>query len=388
MANDKFYGYTPKYTKPSGKEGTIRSGAEEGKTYEHLGNPLDKVNPYEFRKGMDYELTALGCSRLKESTPEEREKSTATVIKNLESHPAYYSGLIQFESGMNHAGQIDGKNFKTWLNDHFEINKMKEVTNTSKDDKMTEPKTKSQEEPTKANIKMKALKEAIKNEIKNALKEQEDVDDNFDDDEDEADKAASKGAKKGVKAGKSNRFDAEKEAIKDLLYRGKKGSDSEFTEDEPAPKSILAVKDEMLQTYKTKFKGKEGGADEYNDLLKNANEKFLKFLEKHVKTFGEEGKGNNVTLDLVYGERLPDTIKLLGARLKELEKEEEAEVIAQTSERRKIAESDMTREQHIKLLRIVQENGISLREGSSGVKVYYEIAKAAYLEGLANGLRL
>jgi len=309
MANDKFYGYKPKMTKPSGKEGTIYSGAEEGKTYENLGNSLDRVNPYEFRKGMDYELTALGCSRLKESTPEEREKSTATVIKNLESHPAYYSGLIQFESGMNHAGQIDGKNFKSWLNDHFEINKMKEVTNTSKDDKMTEPKTKSQEKPTKANIKMKALKEAIKNEIKNALKEQEDVDDNFDDDEDEADKAASKGAKKGVKAGKSNRFDAEKEAIKDLLYRGKKGSESEHTEDEPAPKSILAIKDEMLQTYKTKFKGKEGGVDQYNDLLKKANEKFLKVLEKHVKTFGEEGKGNDVTLDLIYGEKLPDTIK-------------------------------------------------------------------------------
>ena len=107
MANDKFYGYTPKYAKPSGKEGTIRSGAEEGNTQEHLGNSLDRVNPYEFRKGMDYELTAIGCSRLAESTPEEREKASEKVIKNLESHGAYYSGLMQFESGMNHAGQID-----------------------------------------------------------------------------------------------------------------------------------------------------------------------------------------------------------------------------------------------------------------------------------------
>ena len=379
MANDKFYGYKPKMTKPSGKEGTIYSGAEEGKTYENLGNSLDRVNPYEFRKGMDYELTALGCSRLKESTPEEREKSTATVIKNLESHPAYYSGLIQFESGMNHAGQIDGKNFKSWLNDHFEINKMQPVV----DEKFSKDK-----KTNFKNDKMEALKEAIKNELKLALKEQDDIENDFDDDEDAADKAASKGAKKGVKAGKSNRFDAEKEAIKDLLYRGKKGSESEHTEDEPAPKSILAIKDEMLQTYKSKFKGKEGGVDQYNDLLKKANEKFLKVLEKHVKTFGEEGKGNNVTLDLIYGEKLPDTIKLLGARMKALEKEEEAEVIAQTNERREIAATDMTREQHIKLLEICRKHGVNLREGSMGVKMYYEIAKEAYLEGVANGLKL
>ena len=48
----------------------------------------------------------------------------------------------------------------------------------------------------------------------------------------------------------------------------------------------------------------------------------------------------------------------------------------------------MTREEHIKLLKIIKENGISLREGAMGVKPYYEVAKAAYLEGLANGLKI
>ena len=48
----------------------------------------------------------------------------------------------------------------------------------------------------------------------------------------------------------------------------------------------------------------------------------------------------------------------------------------------------MTREEHIRLLNIIQENNISLREGSEAVKVYYEIAKASYLEGLSKGLRL
>ena len=48
----------------------------------------------------------------------------------------------------------------------------------------------------------------------------------------------------------------------------------------------------------------------------------------------------------------------------------------------------MTREQHIKLLEIIKKHGISLREGAMGIKTYYEIAKEAYLEGIANGMKL
>ncbi len=371
MANNKFYGYNPK------KEETVPNEGIPGS-----GNRLDRVNPYEFRKGMDYELTALGCMRLQESTPEEREKSTESVLKNLDHHPAYYSGLMQFEAGMDHGSKIEGKNFKAWLKDHYDMNKMKEVKNAFKNDKMTEPKIKSQEVSTKADIKMKALKESIKNEIKQVLKEQEEKD--FDADEEKADKAATKGAKKA----KGNRFDLEKDAINDLLYRGKKGKESEFTKDEPAPESLLAKKDELLNTYKTKFKGKEGGADEYNELLKTANAKFEKTLEKHVKMFGEDGKGNSVVIGDVFGSTLPETIKALGVRLKAIEKEEEEEVIKTNEMRYEIAKTDMTREQHIKLLEIIKEKGISLREGAMGVKTYYEIAKAAYLEGLSNGLKL
>ena len=53
-----------------------------------------------------------------------------------------------------------------------------------------------------------------------------------------------------------------------------------------------------------------------------------------------------------------------------------------------VAYQDMTREQHIKLLEICKRHGVNLREGAMGVKMYYEIAKEAYLEGLTNGLRL
>ena len=353
MANNRFYGYTPK---PSNEKD---------------GNRLDQLNPYEFRKGMDIELTKLGCMRLQESTPEEREKSTETAIKNLEKHPSYYSALIQFESGMNQGSPINEKTFnnflKTYTGAEGRGDGMQEVNKDFKDDKMEE------------------LKEAIKKEMRYIIKEQDEED--FDADVDKADKAASKGAKKSTsKSG--NRFDLEKEAIKDLLYRGKKGAESEHTEDDPAPKSILAIKDEMLQTYKDKFKGKEKGLEEYKELLKKANEKFQKDLEKHVDKFGEKGKGNTVTLNDVYGEDLPATIKLLGARIKDIEKEEEADVITKTSERRLVAQTDMTRAQHIKLLEICKEHGVNLREGAMGVKMYYEIAKAAYLEGVADAHKL
>ena len=159
------------------------------------------------------------------------------------------------------------------------------------------------------------------------------------------------------------------------------------SEDDRQAKMIAeGKKDELLQTYKDKFKGKEGGADQYNDLLKKANDKFKKTLEKHVKTFS--GKGNKVSINDVFGSSLPETIKALGARLTAIDKEEKEDLVAKTNERYEIAKTDMTREQHIKLLEIIKKHGVSLKEGAMGVKMYYEIAKEAYLEGLSNGLKI
>ena len=70
------------------------------------------------------------------------------------------------------------------------------------------------------------------------------------------------------------------------------------------------------------------------------------------------------------------------------ERKKKEDLLAKSNERYEIAKTDMTREQHIKLLEIIRENGVSLREGAMGVKTYYEIAKAAYLEGLSNGLKI
>jgi len=166
MANNKLYGFQPKYDK--GVEATAQ---------------LDKSNPYEFRKGMDYELTQLGCSRLAESTTEEREKATTTVLKKLEEHAAYYSALIQFEAGMNQAGKIEESSFKKYLETYTSErgDGMVEVGKEIKNDKMVE------------------LKEAIKKEIGNILGEAKKDNDEPESDE-VTDQKASKGAKGKEKA--------------------------------------------------------------------------------------------------------------------------------------------------------------------------------------------
>ena len=147
MANNRLHGYNPDPSK------------------EIDGNRLDKFNPHEFRIGMDYELTNIGCSRLAESTEDERRKATETVLKNLEEHNGYYTSLITYETQFRN--EVKGTNkpsFKKWLEEQSEF-QMKEVNQKYKTDKMTEPKIKSQEVNTKADVKQKSLKEAITREI-------------------------------------------------------------------------------------------------------------------------------------------------------------------------------------------------------------------------------
>tara|TARA_R110001599_G_scaffold111043_1_gene275187 strand:+ start:53 stop:1330 length:1278 start_codon:yes stop_codon:yes gene_type:complete len=153
MANNKFYGYTPDPSK------------------EKDGNRLDRLNPYEFKKGMDYELVNVGCYRLAESTVEERETATEKVIKNLQEYGGYYSALITYETKYrNPVEGVKKPSFKSYLKE-VEDNHMIEVDKTYSNDKMTEPKYKKEDYITKfetgkmGNFKLKALKEAIKREI-------------------------------------------------------------------------------------------------------------------------------------------------------------------------------------------------------------------------------
>jgi len=310
MANNKYAGYTPK------KEETLPNKGIPGS-----GNRLDRVNPYEFRKGMDYELTKMGCSRLAESTADEREKSTEAVLKNLEEHAAYYSALIQFEAGMNQGGKINESSFKKYLESY--TSEMVEVNKEIKDDKMDKPKNADLN-----TIKMKTiqpLKEAITQEIKNILSEAKKDKEESDDDKD---KKASKGAK-GI-AKKIKALDKEVEKLEKEKDKNK----------------------EKLKPSLDKFKDGKMSSDEYREKTKS----------------------------------LVDRNKEIVKRVKEIEKEKEAISLNEKLGRREVAKTMMEKDTHMAILEIIKEYGVSLREGSEGVKAYYEIAKTAYQEGFMAGL--
>jgi len=219
MPNNKYAGYTPDPSKEK-VEGGIRPST----------NRLDRVNPYEFRKGMDYELTAVGCNRLAESTIEERETATEKVLKNLKEHGGYYSALIQFEGGMDHGSKIEESSFKKYLETYTgnegRGDGMVEVDTEIKTDKMTE------------------LKEAIKREISNLLevkgKEAEKInkaDAKKEKEDEKASVTTAKGkAKKLANLEKeASKLDAERTKLKDgqkgplAKYKDGKMSSSEYT---------------------------------------------------------------------------------------------------------------------------------------------------------------
>jgi len=314
MANDKYAGYSPK------KETTVPNEGAPGS-----GTRLDRFNPYEFRKGMDLELTSLGVSRLAESTPEEREKCTEIVLKNLEEHGGYYSGLIQFKGGMNHGSKITETNFKKWLENYMPGDPgtgMVEVGTEIKTDKMVE------------------LKEAIKAEVKAMLSEVKDK---------EADKI--------------NKADAKKDAsdIKDSDKAGKKkGNEIKNIEND-----IQKLKDQkeknMVPVGKALEKYKAGNFN--SKKYKSAKDEYMEVSKALVK----DNK---------------DIVK----QIKEKEKEIEDIQLSEKMGRREVAKTMMEKDTHMEILNIMKEAGVNLREGAGGIKMYYEIAKTAYQEGFMAGL--
>ena len=308
MANDKYYGYSPKK--------------------EESPSRLDKFNPYEFRKGMDIELTDMGVSRLAESTPEEREKATEIVLKNLEEHNGYYSALTQYKGGMNQGSKIDKDSltFKKYLEgfkSDYPGTGMVEVGKEIKNDKMEE------------------LKEAIKAEVKTMLSEV-------------SGKEAEKINKADAKKEKSDKKDSDKAAKK-------KGSEIKNLEKEI-------------------------------ESLKSQKEKNLKSLEKPLEKY-KKGLFNKKKYDSAKAEymdvskELVDDNKDIVKKIKEKEKEIEDIQLKEKMDKREVAKSMMERDTHMELLKIIKEAGVSLREGSGGVKMYYEIAKVAYQEGFMAGLK-
>ena len=306
MANDKYYGYSPK--KETRKPST---GVTD------VGTRLDRVNPYEFRKGMDVELTSLGVSRLQESTPEEREKATETVLKNLEEHGGYYSALVHY---MTEFRNSDSKpNFKTFLKEFYGDTAMKEVTD-KKDNQMEEPKYDKKSYTTEFKGATEQLKEAIKKEVVSLLSEE--------DDDKKMDKDAAKSAKKGSKAKIAKQIDK--------LAKERKDKEEK--------------RQEFFDAYKKTKKDK------------NATEAYKKKVTP-----------------------LQDRIKDIDKEVKDLENELAGLKQEEKDMRREAAGMMMDKKVHLEILKMIKEVGVPMTE-TAGVKMYYEVAKMAYMEGLTAGM--
>ena len=334
MANDKYYGYSPKP-----KKGSV--GVPYGND-----NRLDRVNPYEFKKGMDYELATIGISRLNESTPEQRQVSTDKVLKNLGTHPSYYSCKIQYETEYRNF-QGRKPSFNKYLKEMMEETKMKPVDKEYKNDKMV------------------ALKEAIKNEVRSILSEKmdpvgkEDDDINNDGKVDKTDdylanrrKAVSKAI--GKKSVKEEDEDDDDVTAKKATKGAKK-----------AAKGVKAIEKEIdkLKDEKKKLKAK------IDPLIAKFKDKSLD-KDSYMKKVGDT----------------PKKIKDINSDIVKLEKDLDAALVKETEDMREVAATAMGRDVNRRLLEIIKESGVNLHEGAQGVKVHYDIARKAYMEGLTAGL--
>ena len=335
MANDKFYGYSPKP-----KKGSI--GVPHGND-----NRLDRVNPYEFKKGMDYELATIGISRLNESTPDQRQVSTEKVLKNLGTFPAYYSCKIQYETEYRNF-QGRKPSFNKYMKEKYE-NKMKPVDQTYKNDKMV------------------ALKEAIKNEIRSILSEKmdpvgkEDGDINNDGKKDKTDDYL------------KNKRDAISKVV---------GKKSVKEEDDDAPDDDDVAK-KATKSAKKKAKGVKGIEKE---IAAKKDEK--KALKAKIDPLIAKFKDKSLDKDS-YMKKVGDTpkrIKALNDEIAKLEKSLDAALVKETDDMREVAATAMGRDVNRRLLEIIKESGANLHEGAAGVKMHYDIARKAYMEGLTAGL--
>jgi len=124
--------------------------------------------------------------------------------------------------------------------------------------------------------------------------------------------------------------------------------------------------------------------DKEAEKLRDQKKKLQAKIRPLVQDFNAK-KIDRAKYDKKIGD-IPKQIKDINKRLGEIEEEKDDILLKEKEDRRAVASTAMDRDVHRKLLEIIKEKGISLREGSENIRVYYEIAKLAYMEGLTAGL--
>ena len=281
-------------------------------------------------------------------SPNQRQQSTEKVLKNLGTYPAYYSCKIQYETEYRN---VQGRkpSFNKYMKEKYE-NKMKPVDQEYKNDKMV------------------ALKEAIKNEIRSILSEKmdpvgkEDGDINND--------------------GKKDKTDDYLKNKRDAISKAIGGKKSVKEDDDDAPDDDDVAK-KAAKSAKKKAKGVKGIEKE---IAAKKDEK--KALKAKIDPLIAKFKDKSLDKD-AYMKKVGDTpkrIKALNDEIAKLEKSLDAALVKETDDMREVAATAMGRDVNRRLLEIIKESGANLHEGAAGVKMHYDIARKAYMEGLTAGL--
>ena len=109
-------------------------------------------------------------------------------------------------------------------------------------------------------------------------------------------------------------------------------------------------------------------------------------MAKRAKN-GQDYDWRSLVVLMRQGNEMLEAVQDIEKEMKSLENTLEEAKHDEKELRREAARTMMGKDIHMEILNIIKEQGISLREGADGVRVYYEIAKLAYMEGLTAGMR-
>jgi len=180
--------------------------------------------------------------------------------------------------------------------------------------------------------------------------------------------------------------------------------------DEKVDKSVVAKGDQTKSHDRDGAKAGFGAGDDLDDdtidrkATKGAKKsaKGVKGIEKEIAAKKDEKKSLKAKIDPLIAKfkskeldkeaylkkvgDAPKRIKAINDEVAKLEKALDAALVKETDDMREVAATAMDRDVNRKLLEIIKEAGAPLHEGAAGVKMHYDIARKAYMEGLTAGL--
>ena len=138
--------------------------------------------------------------------------------------------------------------------------------------------------------------------------------------------------------------------------------------------SLAKTKETLLN----KKKDKEALEDKRKDAFEAYKDKIKNLDPKQAKKEFDRYKKKEAPITA--------KIKDIDAEIKALDKTLEEAKKAEKEMRYEVAKTMMPKEVHMEMLKMMKELGVPMTE-TAGIKMYYEVAKMAYMEGLTAGMK-